>query len=656
MMIEKNFSQSNVAFKYLRFNLCAIFGLSLAAFYQLWNLAISHDYFVISFKWRFTAWVSILCLIVNALLIILSFSKKSNSLNSILQFFITRISRQGKLNFIYFLLLACVDVTLLIFLGKYLTDFFSQFVFIYIFAFLSSFFIQAIRRQRRSLYFWVSSFIFSMLLIVFIDYIAVLFSSVTNYPFSLDWSETSRYYYASLPFSKSLYGISIPLSPLHPSRYLLQSIPFLFNIRNLWVHRIWQDLLWFLLPLLFGLSIVRRVDLNNTFQKILLIVWVFLFLQQGPVYYHLILCPIIVISGYSGQKFGKTLLFVMFSSIWAGISRVNWIPVPGLLAATIFLLETPYTNNFFQYVKKPLMYFLTGITIGFISQVAYIPLSGNLNIQMFTTSFTSDLLWYRLLPNSSFPAGILPGILIITLPIGIYMVKNIFNRNLHTIRKLGILAILMALFLGGLVVSVKIGGGSNLHNFDAFLITVVIIAIFIYTDRFNFDLNTKLKSKWQPGFILALILILPLLWGIPVNFSIIRYDSEGAKEVVDQIKNTIATNAPKGKVLFINQRQLVTFSMINNISLIPDFEQTLLMEMSMAKNQPYLSKFYQDLKDHRFELIITFPQDTALRDDNYSLPEESNAWNMRIARPLLNYYQPLISFPDFGIEILHPKN
>jgi hypothetical protein len=322
-----------------------------------------------------------------------------------------------------------------------------------------------------------------MVVIVFTNNIVILFSSATNYPFSLNWSETSRYYYASLPFSKSLYGFSIPLSPLHPSRYLLQSIPFLFNIRNLWAHRIWQDLLWVLLPLLFGLSIVKRVKINNTFQKILLIVWVFLFLQQGPVYYHLILCPIIVISGYSGQKFCKTLLFVVLSSIWAGISRVNWIPVPGLLAAIFFLIETPYNDDFFQYVKKPLMFLFIGITFGFISQVAYIPLSGNDNLQLFTTSFTSDLLWYRLLPNSSFSVGILPGILIITLPIGIYVVKNLFNQKLHIIRKLGFLAILMVLFLGGLVVSVKIGGGSNLHNFDAFLIMVVIIALIIYSDH-----------------------------------------------------------------------------------------------------------------------------------------------------------------------------
>jgi hypothetical protein len=50
---------------------------------------------------------------------------------------------------------------------------------------------------------------------------------VSTFPFSLEgWSESSRFYYASLLFSKSLYGSSLPLSIWHPTRYFLQ---FLFS-------------------------------------------------------------------------------------------------------------------------------------------------------------------------------------------------------------------------------------------------------------------------------------------------------------------------------------------------------------------------------------------------------------------------------------------
>ncbi len=50
---------------------------------------------------------------------------------------------------------------------------------------------------------------------------------ISTYPFTLTWSEASRYYYASLYFSERIYGIQTPPTVLHPSRYLMQAIPFL---------------------------------------------------------------------------------------------------------------------------------------------------------------------------------------------------------------------------------------------------------------------------------------------------------------------------------------------------------------------------------------------------------------------------------------------
>src|SRR4030042_3881399 len=70
--------------------------------------------------------------------------------------------------------------------------------------------------------------------------LASFIPDVSTYPFSLGWSEASRYYYASLWFSKQVYGLSVPPSVLHPSRYLLQSIPFLISGSSLWFSRFWQ--------------------------------------------------------------------------------------------------------------------------------------------------------------------------------------------------------------------------------------------------------------------------------------------------------------------------------------------------------------------------------------------------------------------------------
>jgi len=80
--------------------------------------------------------------------------------------------------------------------------------------------------------------------------LVTLSGGVSVYPFSMGWSEASRYYYGSLVFSRQIYGESVPLSVMHGTRYLLQAIPFVFSGVPLWAARLWQVLLWIGLTLL----------------------------------------------------------------------------------------------------------------------------------------------------------------------------------------------------------------------------------------------------------------------------------------------------------------------------------------------------------------------------------------------------------------------
>ena len=91
---------------------------------------------------------------------------------------------------------------------------------------------------------WVGYLGISVLLTAFTYRVASFFPDISSHPFTLTWSETSRYYYASLFFGKELYGFAIPPTVLHPSRYLLQSIPSLLPDSPLWLHRAWQVILW----------------------------------------------------------------------------------------------------------------------------------------------------------------------------------------------------------------------------------------------------------------------------------------------------------------------------------------------------------------------------------------------------------------------------
>ncbi|MBL8101539.1 MAG: hypothetical protein JNM02_03335 [Anaerolineales bacterium] len=84
-------------------------------------------------------------------------------------------------------------------------------------------------------------------------------ADISDYPFSIGYSEASRHYYASLFYAKSLYGIQTPYPFLHPSRYLLMSLPFLVEELPLWFHRMWQSLLWLVLTFATALLLVARM-------------------------------------------------------------------------------------------------------------------------------------------------------------------------------------------------------------------------------------------------------------------------------------------------------------------------------------------------------------------------------------------------------------
>src|SRR4030043_198522 len=155
---------------------------------------------------------------------------------------------------------------------------------------------------------------------------------VSNYPFSLGWSEASRYYSASLLFSNRVYGITEPPSVLHPSRYLLQSLPFIIPDSRLMFHRLWQVILWVVTASLTSWLLVRRLTPKGQKRPqvitLCLLFWAFLFLFQGPIYYHLLIMVILLLWGFDSTRIWRNLILVLLASLWAGISRINWLPVP----------------------------------------------------------------------------------------------------------------------------------------------------------------------------------------------------------------------------------------------------------------------------------------------------------------------------------------
>ncbi len=269
-----------------------------------------------------------------------------------------------------------------------------------------------------------------------------ILGAVTDFPFTLEYSETSRFYYGSLWFSRSLYGMDLPLSSLHPTRYLLQAIPYIIPGLPLWAHRLWQALLWIILTGAASFLLARRLKLSNRGLTVLTAMWGFVFLLQGAVYYHLQVCVIIILLGVSTRHPWRSLIAVLLASLWAGISRVNWFPVPAMLAIALYLLEEPFSHvsNLWKYLLQPFLWAVTGLLAALLSQALYIFWSGNTgNAGDFGTAFTSDLIWSRLLPNATYPMGVLPGILLVSAPLWIALFFFLRGRagNWHFIRPLG---------------------------------------------------------------------------------------------------------------------------------------------------------------------------------------------------------------------------
>lgn len=478
---------------------------------------------------------------------------------------------------------------------------------------------------------------------------------ISDDPFSIGYSEASRYYYASLFFAKSLYQAQIPYPFLHPSRYLLMSLPFLIDGLPLWFHRLWQSLLWIGLTSASAILLTRRMYLKGWI-NILVYSWAFLYFLQGAVYYHLQICVILVLAGVSIRYPWRSFLFVFLASIWAGISRVNWFPVPAMLAIAIYVLETPLAGKGWHYWVHPFLLGVVGVGTALISQFAYIEISGNADIRAFGSSFTSDLLWNRLLPNSTFPLGILPAILIVSAPLGIALFQMLRGKlaNLHPMRWLALLTLLLVLFLGGLVVSIKIGGGGDLHNMDAFLVMLALLATSILAGRVVGD--SESSPSWGNFQWGVAALLVPLGFALPQIGFFHSYDQVNVENNIQRLQQTLSdVDIDGGEALFITERQLLTFNELKNIPLIPEYEQLELMEMAMSGNYEYLEQFYSDIQDRRFAFIIVEGQKIHNRKKG-AFSEENNAWVRYIGAPLLCAYEPIESLNSINLQIFEPRS
>ena len=529
-----------------------------------------------------------------------------------------------------------------------------RFLIFWFFTLLGIFALKSIRRDLP----WLTALLSAALCQAVFHLSLFYWTRVTDYPFAMGWSETSRFYHPSLFLSESVYGHKYAWPILHPTLHLLLAPPYLFEA-PLWFHRFWQVAIRYILLAAVVPALMMRLSVHGTMTRWLVGIWMFLFLFMGPVYFHLTIPVILVLLGFSPQDDRRTWAAVILASIWCGWSRVNWYPMPGMIAAVLYLMEVPLNRkSIWQYLLKPALWFVIGMLVAFASQRVYIALSGVPDSELFYTSLTSNLMWYRLFPNASYFLGILPAAILASLPIwlAMYVVIRARRNDWHPVRLSFILAALLVLFVGGLIVSLKIGGGANLHNMDAYMSMLLIVFSYLVSASYRPENGTRAQPVALPWVLAVALIIMPAWSYLQFGIDFKSVDTVRTQKIMTWLQEHVdEVNAQGGEVLFITQRQLISMHMLNNVTLVPEYEREDLMEMAMADNLGYLARFRNDIGNQRFDLIIVDPlNDTIMRRDRV-FPEENNVWVRRVVRTILCNYREEAVYPLHEIALYVPQ-
>jgi hypothetical protein len=590
--------------------------------------------------------------------------------------------------------------------------------------------------KREQLAGW-NEFLASLILTASVFSIAASLKYVNDYPFSLGWSEGNRLWDYSVLFGRDRYiypaDKDIPVL-LDLGRNLVGGLPFIFPGTTITMARLWVGLTLIVPYLLLGVALFRA-DSRNKVTWGLLVLWTFLFLKQGPIHAPLVLgaaavalawnaplwyaAPLVTGAGYFVQAsrftwvFAPTIWIVMLEfasaiftssstrkvvfSIWMralllGVLGVfgafvlpNMFRSAGLASSAVPPVVSSPTTTPYPSATRTVPTQAATATVK--APTAIVPTStpaaeSGLPSYLETTIRRiqdQPLLWYRLLPNSTYDNGILLALLLAIVPLTIVLIylsaKGIWHLN--RLQKTTLILPLLAFLIVGLVASAKIGGGGDLHNMDMFLVGMLFVGALAWRNGGgDWIQNSGIIPVIMKVVIVTLLVnssIGPLLEMRSYHFGedMIRLrilsdaDIRSTLEMlptqdeIDSAIQTIQKEADKAKsqgdVLFMDQRQLLTFGYITGIPLVPEYEKKAVMNQALRSNARYFQGYYDDLAAKRFSLIITEPLRTPIQDSSYQFGEENNAWVKWVANPTLCYYEPLETLKTIRVQLLVPK-
>ena len=490
--------------------------------------------------------------------------------------------------------------------------------------------------------------------------IALRLALVTDYPFKLGWSEGNRLWDYSLYFTRDHYtvvgGFEYP-SYLAPGRHGLWGLPFLLPNVTIAAVRFWDALLWFVPSLMLGYAFfwpVRKWTDNLKLGSLVLLT--FLFINQGPIYAPLLISATVIAFGVHPEKPVRSLLLTALACFYAGMSRWTWFVAPALWSGLVCLLEAgpQKDQQWWQRAARPVVYGLAGLGGGFLS----LAVSGNSLLQSGENSsiaYSQPLLWYRLFPNATYPLGVLPATLIAVGPLVGLLLWALLSKRLRWdwLQWFGAAGVLLSTLIVGIVISVKIGGGSNLHNLDMFLLSL------LFTVVSGFRIVATRTDEPESLPLLARVLVMSLVfipaWALYRTGAPLQLPNEQTiRLALHDMNDIVYARANEGDVLFLDQRQLLTFGEIENVPLVMEHELKDLTNRAMAGNPDLFRDYYADLEAQRFSLIITGHLPTSYSPPRHPFSEEDNAQFEYIYQPMFEHYEVVRRFEEVGLWLLEP--
>ncbi len=518
------------------------------------------------------------------------------------------------------------------------------------------------------------------------------FRSVVSYPLGLGWSEGNRMWDYSVMFGSRLYdfdGDHGIYAYIDRGRQGLWGLPWLFGDIGIKGFRAWNAILFTVPYFLLGLAVLSpRKERPVTW--LLFGLWSMLFLNQGPIYTPLVLAAILVAIARRSPLWLSFILTAV-AGYFAQLTRETWLFAPAMWAVLIYMLENPplavstlsdgQKSSWFKRTAYRLKLmetpraWLPAALIGFAGLLGGylypdliqdwwrklqtgVSASSALSIENLSGKFSRQpLLWDRLWPNATYAPGIVWGLVMAAGAVVILLVYLVVSRRwrLNAWQKACLGAVLLAFLAVGVVVSVKIGGGSNLHNLDMFLIACLFAAGLAWEAGGRGLFETPSKYPLVVNMLFFIALLYPASQGMLNALPLETPSQFKAQEAIHAVQVAVDRYQPQGEVLFIDQRQLLTFGEVTGVKLVDQYEKKHMMDQAMADNANYFAGFFRDLADRRFSLIISEPLWVKYQGGTYHFGDENDSWVKWVSAPVLCYYEPLETFQEVGLQLLVPR-